>query len=87
MPYVIFKPQSKTDTRTAEHSAETKQHTLTYAEQNEKENEKMKNECREYAEMIRNDINRLYDGETVDECESLWDYVADALDQVKEIEK
>ena len=40
----------------------------------------MKNECREYAEMIRNDVNRLYDGETVDECESLWDYVADALD-------
>lgn len=40
----------------------------------------MKNECREYAEMIRNDVNSLYDGETVDECESLWDYVADALD-------
>ena len=40
----------------------------------------MKNECREYAEMIRNDINRLYDGETVDECESLLDYVVDALD-------
>lgn len=40
----------------------------------------MKNECREYAEMIRNDINRLYDGETVDECENLWDYIADALD-------
>ena len=40
----------------------------------------MKNECREYAEMIRNDINRLYDGETADECESLLDYVADALD-------
>ena len=47
---------------------------------NEKENEKMKNECREYAEMIRNDVNRLYDGETVDECESLLDYIADALD-------
>ena len=40
----------------------------------------MKNECREYAEMIRNDVNRLYGGETVDECESLWDYIADALD-------
>ena len=40
----------------------------------------MKNECREYAEMIRNDVNSLYAGETVDECESLWDYVADALD-------
>ena len=40
----------------------------------------MKNECREYAEMIRNDVNRLYDGETVDECERLLDYVADALD-------
>ena len=40
----------------------------------------MKNECREYAEMIRNDINSLYEGKTVDECESLFDYVADALD-------
>ena len=40
----------------------------------------MKNECREYAEMIRNDVNSLYDGETVDECESLWDYVSEALD-------
>lgn len=38
----------------------------------------MKNECREYAEMIRNDVNSLYDGETVDGCESLWDYVAEA---------
>ena len=40
----------------------------------------MKNECREYAEMIRNDVNSLYEGEPVDECESLWDYIADALD-------
>ena len=40
----------------------------------------MKNECREYAEMIRNDVNSLYDGNAVDECESLWDYIADALD-------
>lgn len=40
----------------------------------------MKNECREYAESIRNDLNKLYDGETVDECESLLDYIADALD-------
>ena len=40
----------------------------------------MKNECREYAEMIRNDVNSLYDGETVYECESLFDYIADALD-------
>ena len=40
----------------------------------------MKNKCREYAEMIRNDVNSLYGGETVDECDSLWDYVADALD-------
>ena len=40
----------------------------------------MKNERREYAEMIRNDINSLYEGKTVGEYESLWDYVADALD-------
>ena len=40
----------------------------------------MKNECREYAEMIRNDINSLYEGKTVDECESLFDYIADSLD-------
>lgn len=40
----------------------------------------MKNECIEYAENIRNDINELYEGETVDECESLYDYIADALD-------
>ena len=40
----------------------------------------MKNECREYAEMIRNDINSLYEGKIVDECESLFDYVAEALD-------
>ena len=40
----------------------------------------MKNECREYAETIRNDINSLYEGETVDGCENLWDYIADALD-------
>ena len=40
----------------------------------------MKNECREYAEMIRNDVNSLYEGKTVDECESLFDYIADSLD-------
>ena len=40
----------------------------------------MKNECKEYAEMIRNDINSLYEGKAVDECESLFDYVAEALD-------
>ena len=40
----------------------------------------MKNECVEYAEMIRNDVNRLYEGKTVDECESLFDYIADAPD-------
>ena len=40
----------------------------------------MKNECREYAEMIRNDVNSLYEGEAVDECESLLDYIANALD-------
>ena len=40
----------------------------------------MKNECREYAEMIRNDVVSLYGGKTVDEYESLYDYVADALD-------
>ena len=42
----------------------------------------MKNECREYAEAIRNDVNSLYEGKTVDECESLLDYIADALDCV-----
>ena len=40
----------------------------------------MKNKCKEYAEMIRNDINSLYEGKTVDECESLFDYIANALD-------
>ena len=40
----------------------------------------MKNECREYAEMIRNDVNSLYEGKTVDECESLFDYIANAFD-------
>lgn len=40
----------------------------------------MKNECRNYAESIRNDINSLYNGETVDGCESLIDYLCDALD-------
>ena len=40
----------------------------------------MKNECSRYAEMIRNDVNSLYEGKAVDECESLFDYVAEALD-------
>ena len=40
----------------------------------------MKSECREYAEMIRNDVNSLYEGKTVDECESLLDYIANAFD-------
>ena len=41
----------------------------------------MKNECTKYAESIRNDLNKLFDGETVDECESLIDYLGEnALD-------
>ena len=41
----------------------------------------MKNECTKYAESIRNDLNRLFNGETVDECESLIDYLCEnALD-------
>ena len=38
------------------------------------------NECTEYARSIANDLCNLYDGETVDECESLYDYIADVLD-------
>lgn len=38
------------------------------------------NECTEYAKNIADDLERLYDGETVDECESLYDYIADTLD-------
>ena len=41
----------------------------------------MKNECTKYAESIRNDLKKLFDGETVDECESLIDYLCEnALD-------
>ena len=41
----------------------------------------MKNECTKCAESIRNDLNKLFDGETVDECESLIDYLCEnALD-------
>ena len=37
----------------------------------------MKNECTKYAESIRNDLNELFNGETVDECESLIDYLCE----------
>ena len=41
----------------------------------------MKNECTKYAESIRNDLNKLFAGETVEECESLIDYLCEnALD-------
>ena len=41
----------------------------------------MKTECTKYAESIRNDLNKLFNGETVDECESLIDYLCEnALD-------
>ena len=37
----------------------------------------MKNECTKYAESIRNDLNKLFNGETVEECESLIDYLCE----------
>ena len=37
----------------------------------------MKNECTKYAESIRDDLNKLFDGETVEECESLIDYLCE----------
>lgn len=41
----------------------------------------MKNECINYAKNIRDDLNKLYNGESVEECESLFDYLAEnALD-------
>ena len=41
----------------------------------------MKNECTEYAESIRNDLKKLFDGEIVDECEGLIHYLCEnALD-------
>ena len=39
-----------------------------------------KNEAMRYAESIRDDINRLYNGEPVDGCEDLTDYVFEALE-------
>lgn len=39
-----------------------------------------KNEATRYAESIRDDINRLYNGEPVDGCEDLTDYIFEALD-------
>ena len=39
----------------------------------------MKNECREYAEAIRNDVNSLYEGETVDETVAEFIRAADKL--------
>ena len=39
-----------------------------------------KNEAMRYAESIRYDINRLYNGEPVDGCEDLTDYIFEALD-------
>ena len=40
----------------------------------------MKNECFDYAANVANDLRKLYNGETVDECENIYDYISDALD-------
>lgn len=43
------------------------------------------NESKKYAMSIRDDINSLYNGETVDECESLIDYLCDNVLDVEYI--